>query len=93
MSSIKVLEAKLDAHLEDAKEKWQEVALLKKAMENKVSYKQFTWVLGILITILISMFTYIANQMGDIRSSAISINQDVSMIKGKLDPYNIEFKN
>lgn len=60
-------------------------------IDSKVSYKNFTWIIGILVTILITMFTYIANQVHEIRTGQTVTNENIALIKGKLDPYDVEF--
>lgn len=93
MPSIDVLEAKVISHE-------TELERLKTAMESKVSYQHFYWVIGILATIQIAVFGYIIQQgsnmlskIDEVGKTAVSTKVDVSELKGKLDPYQIEFQN
>lgn len=74
-------------------------AQLKSLGENKVGYKQFWATIGVGISLISFLFTIILNQINDLRSAEnkhfdylqqqISImQQDVSNLKGKLDPFD-----
>lgn len=85
-----------DAHVKESDYRHNvitgEVKDLRTGLDNRVTYQNFTWILGILITIFISVFLFIANQMKEIQFTTNDTQNVVSQIKGKLDPYNIEFK-
>ncbi len=91
------LQTKLDAHIQESDRHYLEMtAKLKEIgdnLSNKVSWKEFTWILALLITILMGMFGWIAWQIADLQKTAESTNKNISLVQGKLEPYNIEFKN
>ncbi len=92
-----VLQTKLDAHIQESDRHYVEMtAKLKEisdSLSNKVSYKEFTWILGILILILMGMFAWIAWSIADLQKTATEVNSSVAMIQGKLAPYNVQYKN
>lgn len=66
---------------------------LKVTIDTKVSNKQFYWTMGVLFMLLMSTLSYIIYKM-DAQSISQSITQsDVSYLKGKLTPYDVQFKN
>lgn len=102
------INTKLEAHISESNRRHNELFMtmdgIRNLLETKVSYKNFTWIIGILVTILIAMFGYVSSQINDFRKESItgfiSINQDiasvksdVSSVKGKLEPYEAIFKN
>ncbi len=92
-----ILQTKLEAHIQTSDHRALEVAAALKeindALKNKISYKEFWSVIGIEVLILIAMFGWIAYEMGNLQLTADTTGQKVSMIQGKLDPYNVQFKN
>jgi predicted negative regulator of RcsB-dependent stress response len=94
---VEALQTKLDAHIQESDRHYLEMTTkLKEISDNlntKVSYKEFTWILGILIIILMSMFGWIAWQISDLQRTSENTNKNVSMIQGKLEPYDVQFKN
>ncbi len=94
---------RFEDHLKESDDKYKIVLAhikeIRSELENRVTYKHFTWVLGILITILISLFGYIANQITDVQGvinvmskDVSNTNSNVSRIQGKLEPYNVYYK-
>jgi hypothetical protein len=92
-----ILQTKLDAHIQECNRRYVEMtAELKEIngnLKNKVSYREFTWILGILIAILIGMFGWIAWSIADLQKTTASVNTSVAMIQGKLAPYSVQYKN
>lgn len=67
-------------------------------LDSKVPNKQFYWVMGILSTLLLTVCGYISTQLKDLSASiketadvTTSVQADVSYLKGKLSPYDVEF--
>lgn len=102
------LQTKLDAHIQESDRHYQEMTAklkevqdtinnsvkdIENALVNKVSWKEFTLILGLMITVLMAMFGWIAWQISDLQRTSENTNKNVSMIQGKLEPYNVEFKN
>lgn len=89
--------SKLDAHIKISDEHYIEITNqlkdINKELKNKVSYKEFIWIIGIMILILMAMFGWIAYQIGELNLTVNSTEKSVSMIQGKLEPYNVQFKN
>ena len=94
---INTLIVKLEDHINESEKRLNSMCIsiekLNTEIDEKVSYKNFTWIIGILISILMTMFGYIASQINDIQKASISTEKNLSLIQGKLDPYNVEFKN
>ncbi len=92
-----VLQTKLDTYIKANDDRYVEITAklkeLNDGLKNKVSYKEFVWVLGIMIMILMAMFGWIAYQIGEINLNSANTDKSVSMIQGKLEPYNVQFKN
>lgn len=66
---------------------------INRELKSKVSHKEFVWILGIMIIILMAMFGWIAYQIGEINLNSANTDKSVSMIQGKLEPYNVQFKD
>lgn len=97
MVNLEDLITRLDVHIQQSDRRHEETTRTLKEfrtmIDAKVSYKNFTWILGLMIMILMAMFGWIAYQIGDLQLTVNKTGQSVSMIQGKLDPYNVEFKN
>lgn len=104
MSSIEVLEQQLSDHIrEDTKWKDGVESQFNRIwvmIGGKMSKAEFYWVIGILITVLISMFAYIAASLDAVKKEQIAQREEQTIIKtgvaniqGKLEPYDIQFKN
>lgn len=61
--------------------------------KSKVSYKHFTWILGVLISLLLAMFGYISTQINDMSKNVSDAKTSIASVQGKLEPYNVQFKN
>ncbi len=87
--TIRELNAEFLAHRNESDRRHNELGSkirdVEKALESKVSYKHFYWVIGILISILISICSYTA-------ITTTQTKEDVALVKGRLEPYNIEYK-
>lgn len=98
-----VTTTRLNSHDEEFKTVWKKIDHVEIVLEEKVASKTFMWIIGLLVTVLIGMFTYVANQISDQRKENLGnfatidknmslVQSDISSVKGKLEPYNIEFK-
>lgn len=92
---------RLNGHDAEFKEVWKRIETID---DSKVSKEIFFWVIGILIALMTTVLGYISYQINDFRKESLSsfnainhdvttLGQNVSSIQGKLDPYNLEFKN
>lgn len=74
-----------DAHVKEGDERYHllssDIKELKSDVKNRVTHRQFTWIIGVLMTIILGMFTYIANQISDIRHTGENVKEDVSSLK------------
>lgn len=89
MTTVGMLESRLNAHEAACN---SEMENLRTQLDNKVSYQLFYWVIGILITILLAVMGYVVQQNKDIAATTVATQIDVSALKGKLDPYEIQFQ-
>jgi hypothetical protein len=96
-SNLEALIIRLDNHIRESDRRHEETAEILKdykiMINSKVSKEQFMWVIGILIMILMAMFGYIALRLDNLSSSATQTQTDVSFLKGKLAPYDVQYKN
>lgn len=97
-----VLEARLSAHIkeyethvkvhnEDRVMVISDMKEIRTSLENKVDFKHFYWVIGIMFALFSAEIGYVVMQNKEISFSSDQTRQDVSLIKGKLEPYNVEF--
>lgn len=61
--------------------------------DSHVTYYHFYWIIGVLLTIVICLFGVIYMRQEEGLKDSSSIRQSVSKIEGKLEPYDIEYKN
>lgn len=108
MVSLEVLEVELKTHAQESQRQYnqlsQSIIKLEEVVNGvekyKVSYKTFWLVLSFMITVLTTMFSYVVYQNSELQKGQYELyrlqsatDQNVSLIKGKLEPYNIEFKD
>lgn len=100
--SLDVLDARFEAHrVECSNDRIRIVERLDKVsveLDAKVEWKQFWAVLGILVTIMTGICGYISFQLKNLadvtyatNEKASSVQGDVSFLRGKLSPYDVEF--
>ena len=96
-STIGVILERLDKHIVNSDKRHDETAAVlrdyKSIIDSKVSYKQFTWIIGIMVLILLAMFGYIAMRMDALTSTSAQTQTDVSYLTGKLAPYDVKYSN
>lgn len=95
--NIERLITRLDDHITESDRRHNETAAIlkdyKTMIDSKVPYKQFTWIVGFMVLILMAMFSYIALKIDDLSSATQKTQSDISFLTGKLAPYDIQFKN
>lgn len=95
--TLREILTRLDDHIKDSDRRHDETSAIMKdykiMINSKISKEQFAWVIGILITVLISMFGYIAFRMDALSTTSAQTQSDVSYLTGKLAPYDVQFKN
>lgn len=100
--SLEVLTAKFEAHeqkcVADRLAMASDIKELRIVLDNKVSYKHFYWIIGTLLGLLITIDGYlilqqeaVLSRIDSIGKTAISTQTDVSYLKGKLEPYEVQF--
>lgn len=93
--SIEVLTAKFEAHKQDCDADklsfTSDMKEVKAELRGKVSYKNFWTVLGILMSIILAVFGYISSQLDNLTKQTSTVQGDVSFLKGKLSPYDVQF--
>jgi len=85
------IESRID-HLTSSPETKKDILSLQSDMKrldaelkNKVAYKVFFWVVGILLGIVMSLLAYMTNQIHDIQEKTYTISNSVSTIAGFLE--------
>jgi hypothetical protein len=95
--NLSALLTRLDDHIKESDRRHEETSGILKdykiMINSKISKEQFGWVIGILVTVLIAMFGYIAVRMDSFAETSAKTQSDVSFLTGKLTPYNVQFKN
>jgi len=71
---------------------------LSAVLESRVSFKHFYWIIGVLVTIQMAVLGFIVNQntsmagqIREIEKTTSSVQDNVSYLRGKLSPYDVEF--
>lgn len=84
------LNAEFQAHRKESdrrhKEIYDRMDDVEEILDGKVSYKHFYWVIGLMVMLLIGITSYTALK-------TTQTSEDVAQIKGKLEPYDIQFNN
>lgn len=100
--SLEVLRAEFDAYKNQcSKERAtldSDIKQVLALMESKVSFKHFYWVIGILISIQMTVLGYIvlqnkdmSQQIQDIIKTSTRTQEDLSFLKGKLSPFDVQY--
>lgn len=97
MSSLEVLQAQFESHQAICQETASDVKELRAMIDNKVDFKHFYWVIGILVTIQMAVLGYIimqnqkmSDQINDVSRTTTAVQIDVSALKGVLGNYDIK---
>lgn len=94
-TSIDVLEARFEAYKNecalDRAGTTSELRALRVSLNEKVSFKHFYWIIGIMVTILIGVGGVITTQLQEISTTTTFVQSDVSFLKGKLSPYEVQY--
>lgn len=81
---------KLEEHLNEisniTKSQKQEIENI---LKDKVDYKHFYWIVGVLMTIVVGLFGVIYSKLSSIEERSVSVQNDVSFIQGKLQKAEI----
>lgn len=62
-------------------------------LDGKVSYKHFYWIIGILITMLITFLGYIASGVSELRADMNQVKNDQNQVKNQVSYMNGVFKS
>lgn len=105
--SLEVLRAEFDAHRSECTRDRillsAGVEKLATAIDGKVSFKHFYWIMGTLIGIQTAIFggafwllnsqmNVLNNQVSDGNKTTSAIQGDVSFLKGKLSPFEVQYQ-
>ena len=95
--TLEVLRAEFDAHKQECTKDRGELFLIVKEIKTEMSavvtFKFFYWVVGILVIIQTSILGYIVMQIREVANVSEKVQQDVSYLKGKLSPYEINYSS
>ena len=72
-------------HIASSPETKKELKRLDDQIQNRVTYRIFIWILGILLVIIMGLFSYITTQIHDLRDKTYAISNSVSTIAGYID--------
>lgn len=94
METMETLTIKI-ASLEKGQEKQEVInndifVKIEGLQDNKVSYKMFFWILGVLLTVLIAICTWISTQLDSIRADGAQVKNQVSYIDGVFKDHNLQ---
>jgi len=59
-------------------------------LENRVTYKMFFWILGVLLIVLIAMFAWIATELDGLQTNSDQVKNQVSYIDGVFKQNNLQ---
>lgn len=97
MENLDVLSTRLNDHIKESDRRITEhgnnIQKLFMMVESKLSKASFIWIVGIQITLMTMICGLISTQIADLQKSTNITKENVATIKGKLEPYNIEFVN
>jgi hypothetical protein len=83
----------MEAHCDKALQPLEtRVKNLEDQIKGTVSFTTFSLIVTAMITVLVAMFTWISVQIGNLSDTATATKVEVASIRGKLDPFSIEFK-
>lgn len=99
---IEILRAQFEAHKQECTtDRVMIITNMKEInaiLESRVSFKHFYWIIGLLVTIQMAVLGFIVNQntnmagqIREIEKSTSSVQDNVSYLRGKLSPYEVEF--
>lgn len=103
MDSLEVVITRLESHMfeaqknhkdfqESVKEVRDSIKDLYVRIEQKVSYKRYTWQFGIELMILFAMFGYLILQVDGLKKDSGDIKSQVSYINGVFENNGVEVK-
>jgi len=69
----------------------ERVASVEATVKDKVGFKHFYWVVGIMMTLLMTTIGYLIDQIHDLQEAQYEVAREVSSISGSLE--SIEFIN
>jgi hypothetical protein len=86
---------RLDEHIKESErrlsENCEDIKNLYSLMETKLSKGNFAWIIGVMMTILMAVLGFLTTMVVDIQKTTSVTEKSVSLIQGKLEPYDIEF--
>lgn len=100
--SVDILRAQFEAHKQECtNDRVMIITNMKElsaVLESRVSFKHFYWIIGVLVTIQMAVLGFIVNQntsmagqIREIEKTTSSVQDNVSYLRGKLSPYDVEF--
>lgn len=100
--SVDILRAQFEAHKQECtNDRVMIITNMKElsaVLESRVSFKHFYWIIGVLVTIQMAVLGFIVNQntgmagqIREIEKTTSSVQDNVSFLRGKLSPYDVEF--
>lgn len=100
--SVDILRAQFEAHKQECTNDRvmiiTNIKELSAVLESRVSFKHFYWIIGVLVTIQMAVLGFIVNQntsmagqIREIEKTTSSVQDNVSFLRGKLSPYDVEF--
>lgn len=60
-------------------------------LDNRVTYKMFFWILGVLLVVLIAMFAWIAAELDGLQTNSNQVKNQVSYIDGVFKNNNLQY--
>jgi len=86
--AIKWMQINLDKminHATTSPETDKRLTIIETEMKGKVSYKQFYWVIGIMMTILMSTIGYLIDQIHELQINQYDVAREVSTMAGSIE--------
>lgn len=90
VTALEVLFENYKGHEQTSPETDRRLTIVETEQKNKVGFKQFYWVIGIMMTILMTTVGYLIDQIHDVQANQYEVAREVSKISGTLN--NITFE-
>lgn len=66
---------------------------LEQRIEGAVSFRVFSWVILLLVTLWLAQASWISFQINRLNEISFDTRSEVAKLNGKLDPFQIQFKD
>lgn len=95
MENSTTVSIRLEDHIKDSDRRigdnCNDIQRLYTMVDSKLSKGNFAWIIGIMMTILMTVLGFLTTMVVDIQKSSTTTEKTVAQIQGRLEPYDIQF--